>query len=180
MMALLFLILLAAATFHFVWESIIAPSLRLQLRYRIFEQRDRLRMLKVTRHDELSQEAFCSLHDSVNTAVRLLPSIGLTTLMEAGHAVESDPELREYIEKRRELLNHCPVQEVREIHQATTAAVSSAFAINSLCLTLWLLPIVLSLAIIRWTTRRIAELMLIPAGQIDRLVSLQSRALLPS
>ena len=60
------LVLLALAVFHFVYESILAPSLRLSLRFRLFALRDEARQLKIECVDSLNDAHCVFLQASIN------------------------------------------------------------------------------------------------------------------
>ncbi|MGH8330614.1 MAG: hypothetical protein ACRER3_22985, partial [Pseudomonas fluorescens] len=52
---------------HFVFESILAPSFRLKLRFEIFALRDELRLLKIECESSLHDKHFEYLQSSLNT-----------------------------------------------------------------------------------------------------------------
>jgi hypothetical protein len=65
------IVLLALAVFHFVHESILAPSFRLSLRFRLFVLRDEVRQLKIECAESLNDEHFVFLQDSINGLISI-------------------------------------------------------------------------------------------------------------
>jgi hypothetical protein len=65
--AILYLIALAAL--HFVYESILAPSFRLSLRFKLFVLRDEVRQLKIDCASSLNDRHFDFLQDSINNLI---------------------------------------------------------------------------------------------------------------
>jgi hypothetical protein len=53
------IIFLALTVFHFVYESILAPSFRLSLRFRLFVLGDEVRKLKIECAESLNDELLC-------------------------------------------------------------------------------------------------------------------------
>jgi hypothetical protein len=63
-MTIAIIVLMALAVFHFVYESIWAPSFRLSLRFRLFVMRDEVRQLKIECAETLGDEHFVCAVDS--------------------------------------------------------------------------------------------------------------------
>jgi hypothetical protein len=106
-MEYLFVVLIVFALYHFVYESILAPSERLKLRFELFELRDRLRALKVDHSDYLEDRHFHYLQDSLNSLICLLGRFDLATLSRIELEFQLDPELRRRSEMRTAILDDC-------------------------------------------------------------------------
>src|SRR5665213_1194648 len=130
-MATIFLIILGLAAIHFVYEGIIGPSIRMRLRFQIFEQRDALRSLKISRAHAIDDQAFNLLHDSLNNAIRLLPIINIALLMQSSNTFNQDENLRKQIERRDKILKSTGLKEVDEIRAEMAKAVRMALAANT-------------------------------------------------
>ena len=167
-MAVIILIIVGMAVFHSVYEGIIAPSIRLSLRFRIFALRDRLRNLRV--NAQVDDRVFELLHQRTNTAIRLLPNMTVSTVVEAGRAFEADAELRRRADKWTATLDQCKVKEVQEIRDGIDNNLLLAFAANSVGLLIWMLPIVFAALCIRRITAVIKELLSVPERDIDRVI----------
>lgn len=133
---------------HFVYEAIVLPNLRLELRYKVFALRDRLRRAKDEHPKEVGDEVYEMLQKSMNSAVNLLPFINLIFFTSAVHAFSRNPEIRERAAKRAKLVEECPVVEIKAVTEELHKSVTQALAMNSLLLFVILSPLIIAVAII--------------------------------
>jgi len=106
-MILIFLILGLYALLHFILESIVAPSVRFNIRLDLFAMRDKLRLLKIN-DPEIGDEVFGVLQDGINGAIKYLYDIDIPFLLHCDVLVNRDPQLKESVEKRRAaVMNAC-------------------------------------------------------------------------
>jgi hypothetical protein len=172
-MTILILILFAYAVLSFVWDGILAPSIRSKLRYRLFSARDRLRCLKIEHPERLNDETFNSLHESINASIRLLPAMSFTSIFSASFALKRDDDLRQHIAKKRALLDACPLDEAREIHEGSIKVLGEALSVNSLFFVLNVLALIAPLIFPLYCGQKIgetvSELVLLPARDWDRV-----------
>ena len=117
------------AFWHYLWDGILAPSLRAQYRFELFKLRDLAREMRCS--GKLDRDRFAYLEDSINTAVHMLSSITVCGLVESRLAIENDPELRERIERRLALIEGAPDAESKELSRRVVATVYKAFVVNS-------------------------------------------------
>ncbi len=92
-MNIIFYILLALAIIHFIYEGIIAPSMRLHYRYRLFTLRDELRFLKATHKDELPDEVFILLQNILNNSITLLHRVNFVAVYDDEYGKEKSYSL---------------------------------------------------------------------------------------
>jgi len=118
------------ALIHFIFESILAPSIRLNLRFDLFSLRDKLRRLKAE-NPELSDEAFSVVQDGLNGTLKYLYEIDVPVLLHCDSQVKADPILRERMEKRREIVKQANSEELISIVKQLRKKVESAAIINS-------------------------------------------------
>ena len=57
-MTILFLIFVVLVVFHFIVESVVAPSERSKIRWELFALRDKIRMLKIEHGHGLDNELY--------------------------------------------------------------------------------------------------------------------------
>lgn len=164
------LVLLAMAVAHFVYEEILAPSFRQRLRFHLFQQRDRLRALRISLGDALKPEAFGLLQDSANTAIRLLPSIDITTVIEVNSAFSHDRGLRERVAKRVAILKGCKVPEIQEINRELAISLAWAIAVNNGLLLAIIVPAVIGVVYWRRWLSFIGKILAVPGGEVDRIM----------
>jgi len=129
-------ILLALAVFHFVYESIVAPSLRLSLRLRLFVLRDEVEQLKTECVDSESVDSkkgsyYEFLQDSINGLISRLHRVDVASLLGVEFQCRKDPDFLAQAQKRARILDDCPVPRVREIRKQTLRIAGEALIINS-------------------------------------------------
>jgi hypothetical protein len=120
----------ALTAFHFVYESTLAPSFRLQLRFELFRMRDELRNLKMRRND-LDDKHFLYLQDSINTLIANLVRFDAATLTRIDLELQRDSELRARTEARCKVMDDCAVAEARRIRRKCNIVGVKALAVNS-------------------------------------------------
>ena len=167
---------LVVALYHFVYESIVAPSLRLKLRFDLFVLRDRVRSLKIENPEGFQDKHFHYLQDSINTLLALLARFDIATLSRIETEMKRDPAMQKRVEERSRILDDCSLQEAKNIRYSSVRLASVALALNSGG---WLIYIVPPLAIVAaWFglsgyvssfERRIKAIVAIPEADINKL-----------
>lgn len=140
-MSYLIIAIVVCAILHFVFEAIVAPSLRLDLRYRLFALRDELRSLKIEHTEQLDRKHFEYLHESINVTIAFLNRFDIATITKINQLVEHDAELRQRVEARSKILDDCGLKSVKEIRRKTVRIAGAAFLTNSGAWGLYLLPV---------------------------------------
>ncbi len=125
------IVLLALAVFHFAYESILAPSLRLSLRFRLLVLRDEVRQLKLERVESLHDEHFAFLQDSINGLTSRLHHVDMASLVSVELESRRDPTFLEQARERARMLDDCTVLRVREIRKQTLKIAAEALVVNS-------------------------------------------------
>jgi hypothetical protein len=115
---------------HFVYETLVAPSLRLSARHKLFALRDQLRALKMTAGTELDDPHFDYLHDSLNALIRTLDNFNLSLLIRLRNLSSGDAGLRARVEERCKVLDDCAMPEALEIRKKSVRIALEAFTIN--------------------------------------------------
>lgn len=139
-LAFIFIIL---SIIHVVYESIIAPSLRLNLRYRLFEIRDKIRLLKIDNQEKFDTKLFNLIDDSINSKINFLSGYNISLLIKVVKKLNDNPEIQEEIKKIQASIDSCPVKEVKLIHEKTSEIIILAIAINMGMWIFYLLPFLL-------------------------------------
>src|SRR6266542_6528845 len=120
-------ILFWLAILHFIYEGIILPSIRLNLRYKLFVLRDELRSLRHDKGGDISTEIYNAQEVIINNAISVLPYVDFIRIAAAR---EAGPELKKKAEERESLINSCNVKEVKDIYSKTMHIVFCAFISN--------------------------------------------------
>jgi hypothetical protein len=123
--------LLALAVFHFIYESILAPSLRLSLRFRLFVLRDEVRQLKLACVESLHGQHLAFLQDSIDGLTLMLNHVDIASLVGVGLESRRDPTFLEQARERARMLDDCTELRVREIRKQTLKIAAEALVVNS-------------------------------------------------
>jgi hypothetical protein len=161
-MTILINIIFVVAILHFVYESILAPSWRLRLRYRLFALRDELRDIKTTSGDALDDRHYRYLQASINIQLANLYRYDFATFVSAEFKYRTNPRFKKLVDSRSDLLDDCNIPEAKSIRNRSLKSVAAAIAINSVPLCIFLLPIVV-------LTRELPKIIRIPIKKIASL-----------
>jgi hypothetical protein len=154
-MTLAIYILVFLAIFHFVYESILAPSFRLALRFQLFELRDAVRALKIEYQGSLNDEHFDYLQDSINALICGLYRFDAATMALTEHESRRDPGFKKRAEERSRALDACSIPEARRIRNKSLEIATKALLVNSGASGLYLVPMALGFAGYSMLERRI-------------------------
>lgn len=139
-MAILIFSIIILSFYHFIYEVIVLPTLRLEIRYKLFNLRDRLRTLKIKNKDNIPSVVFDHLNQSINSSINHLPYFKVSLLIEAKREFEINKSLQEKVEKRVRLVDSCQVEEIQKISQDTIKYSMNAFIVNTGSWVIYLLP----------------------------------------
>ncbi len=143
-MAYLLFVLIMLSIMYYVYESIILPSIRLRIRYKIFELRDKLRLLKIEKANELDDLTFKYCQESLNMLLAFLHRYDLSSFVEAERFLRRNPTLYKRVLKRREVLENCKLEEFQQIRNEYLMTAIWASAANSFFLIMTIAPIALA------------------------------------
>jgi hypothetical protein len=129
-MTTVFFIFVGLVIFHFFWEGIIAPSVRMEIRYELFKMRDSIRMLKIQHDEKFDDQLFYSLQRMLNHGIALLHH---ATIMDFYRIYKNtDPHKLEInVERQEKLIRDCPISEVQDIWKRTVGITVLALIVNS-------------------------------------------------
>jgi len=142
-MSTLFIIVFIMSIFHFIYEGIFVPSIRLKLRFEAFALRDKLRRLKANNENDINDEEYFLINDSVNNTIRLIPYTTIGFLGRALQDIIKNPELRRTISAKLEIIKKSKINEVRQISAENNEIIRRAFMVNSFAFVVYLSPIVI-------------------------------------
>jgi hypothetical protein len=132
---------------HFIYENIILPGIRQDLRFRLFALRDELRNLKAvdTRVDE---EAFTALDEGISRQIRNQHQITISLMKDAERLYKEDAGFRQGIDQRISILNGCQSTDFQRIrHEAARHMLDVTFMNGAIFFILMLLPLLLLLLV---------------------------------
>jgi len=163
----------ALVLLHFVYEGIIAPSLRLNLRFRLFQLRDELRMLKIRHGSDFDDKHFHYLQDGVNNLLSGLPRIDITLLVRVMNEIASDKQLKQRMDARAKILDDCKLDDARRLRKQSIEIVERALTINSGAWVLYVLPIALAAVCYKSTIKTLRSLTALSQSDFAKVVDEQ-------
>lgn len=171
---LLFIILVI---WHFIYQAILLPTLRLRLRFELFKIRDKVRKLKIDEKEVFSDEAYYFTENSVNSLLQNLHFIEFSTLVEAKKFFNSNKKASERIEKIEEVFSNCASNKVSEIHNdISTVFILTLFA-NSGSWIIYIVPIVLIALTFGGIKRLVEKMLFLSDGDYDKILTNKDIAL---
>ena len=135
--------LIVIAGLHFIYEGILLPMIRLGLRHKLFALRDDLRELLYQKPDELTDEVFRQMEESINIALGFLRRFNVATILEVQRETKNNPNFAKRVQKRVQILESCNIEEFQCIRKTSCKLLAIAIFVNSLWCFLWLIPFVL-------------------------------------
>ena len=166
-----FIILLGVvAIVHFVYESIIAPSIRMHLRNKLFELRDEIRAVRVEGVDAEDEKAFWYTHDGVNNLLDRLSWMTLHARVMATMAYAQDTELQKLVHERKEMLDRCKDRRIHEIFDKTSLVVEEAFVVNMGAWAIYVVPVGVFFSSLGQLKKLVSSLILTPEGKREEML----------
>lgn len=168
MTALLFELIILLAFLHFVYESIIAPSARLRLRFRLFALRDKLRWLRIKQG--CNEEEFRYLDAAMNNVIRILHRFDIASVNRSAHIIQADPALKGRVEKRIAVIEQSSCVEFQQLNKELLRIARQAIIVNNGACFFYLFPIVFVVAGIEKITQLIKKLVSVPEGELGKVM----------
>jgi hypothetical protein len=139
----------------FVYQGIILPGIRLSLRYRVFELRDRLRRLVIDGKVRENDSAFQLVHDRLNFMCISLNRFDLARVLQSSSHLDNHSRTR--------LANYLHVMEsgpedVQKVFKESLTVVAVALAANSLFIFVGSSICLLIVLAVKSSFRRVKEL----------------------
>ena len=160
----------AIALWHFIYDGIILPSIRWALRNRLFELRDRIRMLAIKDEVQNCEEAYCFVHDSVNVFLTRLHLLTISQAVEISRAIARDAKLRSRIQKRIDMIERCQNQEITDAFQKMDCVLRIALIANSGTWFLYVIPAFVVFLLMSYLTVLIRSLVSLSPSDASRLM----------
>lgn len=170
------MILAAGAILHFVYESIIAPSLRLELRLALIRLGNEARLLKIQNlgvadaQSEVIERQLCELQDSINTLACILFKFDLVTIYAISEEIDRDVGLKRRVEARARILDDCVLPEVLALRSKQIRIATKALVVNSGPMLLW--SVVPASLFVGYQTvfNKIKNSLTVPAPDLERFI----------
>ncbi|WP_217705741.1 hypothetical protein [Peristeroidobacter soli] len=170
------MVLAAGAILHFVYESIVAPSLRLELRLALIRLEDEVRLLRIQtsagageQFDRVERQ-LCELQDSIHSLACILFKFDLVTIYTLSKEIDRDAGLKRRVEARARILDDCVVPRGRALRSEQIRIATKALAVNSGPMLLWLVVPVSLFVGYHAVFNKIKNSLTVPAHDLKRLM----------
>ena len=156
---------------HFVYDGIIAPTIRFHLRNDLFLLRDRVRgFLMQDSLDEKEKETALFVHDGISLFIHRLSSLRLSAFYLARAEISRNIELKREIDFRINAIQNIQCDEIRDVFMKANKIIRKAIFFNSGAFlipatpffVLTVLPIMAGIVMASEFNRFIFELLAIP------------------
>jgi hypothetical protein len=172
-MDVIILIVVGIAAFHCIYEGILLPSIRMNLRNRLFELRDELRSIKIGDSiDTCDNEAFNLVHDGLNNYLNRLHLVNISLQHRVSRLHREDAEFRAQVDRRRDLMEEAHNHRVKKIAESANTVIMGAFLANSGAWFIYVVPIAFCLFTINKVIALSKELFALPSSAASRLMPL--------
>jgi hypothetical protein len=170
MIAWLVLLLCALAILHFMYESVIAPSLLDHYRFQLFQLRDELRRMKLQDGARIHTAVFHELQDALNVLIRFADRFDFYAIARAKFTLEQDEELRARIARRNGLIDECGIAELRSMRSKIAWVGMRLAIVNSGAWYGYLFPIFFWNHCKGFVKRLVMALMMLTEQEFERVV----------
>lgn len=162
------LVLGILAMVHFVYEAILLPSLRQKQRFRLFALRDQLRDLKCEHSHQLDDETFHALDDSLSWQIDNQSRLTLSLMCKVEYTYENDPEFRNHVKHRLEILNRCKLETFIQIRKKAAHQYLDTILINSGVWVLAVVPLAVVYLCTAFFLTRAGRLIALPKSELNQ------------
>lgn len=173
-MKILFLLFIIFSIIHYFYETILAPSFHLSLKYDLFTLRDRLRRLKKAYGNRFDASTYKYMQSSINNLISTLPAIDISLISKIQKILNKNKDLDDKVNKVVEILNRCNIQEVQKIRNSSTKIFAKAILINNGMLFLYLSPILILMIFLKTLIKKIINSIqgwiYLPESEFSRIV----------
>ena len=154
---------------HFVYEAIVAPSIRLKKRFELFRLRDELRIIKVRQGAKLNDKHYNFLQNSINALIRNLSAFDFSTMVRAHWDLLHDKELAKRIDAHAKILDDCSIDAVKEIRRNSIRTARDAFVVNTGGWAVYVVPVVVLLSCLSAIKNGVKQLLSMSEPEFERV-----------
>ncbi len=157
--------------FHLIYQSLLLPTIRLNLRFKLFSLRDELRLLKHQKGDDLDDKVVYDLQKTINKNINNLAYIDFSTIYKTNKYFEENPKLNSKIEIRKNYLDSSPVSEVKTIYKENVKLFLLTIAANSGGWIIYIIPAIIIALTFNSIKNLVRKLVFVPEYDLDKIVT---------
>lgn len=169
-MKILFLFLFGMAVWHFVYEGIVAPTLRMHLRNRLFSLRDELRRINPNTLSGDDRIAYWFVHNGINNFLNRLPNITIHALKKLERQYQSDAEGMAAINDHLKRVTEASNKDIVDIFGKTNRVIGEAMLVNAGATFIYVIPLAIVVMFARSIQVCVSRLIIAPPRDIERVM----------
>lgn len=175
-MEIFIIIVFSMASWHFIYESLIAPNLRLKIRHDLFIERDKLYAIKISADTQTVDKTAIEIIDQNIKFMKVrMPEITLHSLVQFKKLYESDEKLRSKIDSIELKISSAENNDIKNIDKKLNRIATNAFLVNSGGWLIYILPLAILKAMLTdliQSAKQISrEITIIPNHQFNNMQS---------
>ena len=143
-MEIVLLIILILSILHFIYEGIIAPTLRVYQRNKLFTLRDQLRNINCTQLKGNDKYAYEYIEKGLSNSIFNLSKLNLYSFSRYIGKFENDLNLQKEIAARSEKIKESSIEDLKYIYDEAGKITFDTICINSGAWFFYLVPILFS------------------------------------
>lgn len=155
---------------HFIYEVIIAPSIRLNLRNRLFKLRDELRQIKIDGISSQDEKAFWFVHDGINNFLNRIPSLTLERVKALDAEYENNKALKRVMNEHLSAVKNSSDLRIKDVFTKTNSVIGAAIITNMGGWFIYLIPICFIVLTMKKLSNYASELIVAPTKDVERLM----------
>ena len=159
---ILLISLAVLAILHFIYEAIILPTIRWNLRNELFSLRDKLRNVVINK-EQYDPATFELAHSGINHFINRLHHLDLRFQFKYSKLLKESPELSKEVESKITLMQNCKNETIKTAFFQTSKILQTAFTANIGANFFYLVPIVIFFLILKKISNLLIKTVLIPS-----------------
>lgn len=169
-MKLLIYIALFLAIWHFVYEGIIAPAIRVRLRNQLFSVRDDLRKAKLEKLSRSDERAFSFVHNGVNNFLNRLPNMTITAIANIRREIAADMAKQQLLDEHVNAVLNCENTRIRDAFKNANAIIEHAILTNMGGWFVYIIPAAMIIGGFKRLSALVSEIIVAPSKDVERLI----------
>lgn len=169
-METMLLVILILSILHFAYESVIAPTLRVYQRNKLFILRDKIREIDFHALKGNDKYAYEYIEKGLNNTISNLSRLNLYSITKYIEKLEKDVNFKKEVENRAKKIIESSVSELKEIYEEAGQITFDTVCINSGAWFFYLVPIALVFYLFSKGLGMAKDLFVTPNFQTDEIV----------
>ncbi len=177
-MDILIITFIILSLLHFIYESIIAPSIRLKQRHELFILRDQINDIELENNlSNNDKRVIQILEQQINNTLDRMNAITLYNVYYVNKEYKNNDYLQKEFNKKKEIIKNIENKEIKEINIALSYISIKIFMTNIAAWLIYLVPVAIPLVLIimlgnkikNFLFKLIQELLLIPNKNLENI-----------